>query len=93
MSSRIMLVRSYRMSVSRFTLDAKMFPLIPIADDFDPVKEARTARKARVSQNEQRQLKNLAHSKAKSTDERSQKKADLDRSLATTRVSTASMGK
>lgn len=60
-------------------------------DDHNPAQAARQERKARVAKNERQQLRNLAN--AQSAEERSKKKAELERDLATTRVSTASMGK
>ncbi|KAI5119603.1 hypothetical protein M0805_005773 [Coniferiporia weirii] len=60
--------------------------------DADPEKEARAARKARVSKNERQQLQNAARA-AGATSERGAQKAEIDRTLAMTRVSTASMGK
>ncbi|KAI0060850.1 RRS1-domain-containing protein [Artomyces pyxidatus] len=59
---------------------------------FDPAKEAKDARKARVSKNERQRLQNMSRSQGAST-EREERKKDIDRTLATTRVSTASMGK
>ncbi|KAF8514882.1 ribosome biogenesis regulatory protein-domain-containing protein [Hysterangium stoloniferum] len=60
--------------------------------DFDPVKAARDERKARVAKNEKQKARNLEQQgpKAPSKEER---KGDIARTLATTRVSTASMGK
>ncbi|KAI0029929.1 RRS1-domain-containing protein [Vararia minispora EC-137] len=60
--------------------------------DYDPTKKARDERKARVAKNERQHLQNLARAQASGA-ERKQRKADIDRTLATTRVSTASMGK
>ncbi|KAF5363840.1 hypothetical protein D9756_000233 [Leucocoprinus leucothites] len=57
--------------------------------DHDPRKIARDERKARVAKNERQRLQNVAHSAGSSTD----RKKDIERTLATTRVSTASMGK
>ena len=74
--------------------------------DHDPSKEARAARKARVAKNEQQRMKNLARSqhgqaaaeattttRALSVHTLSERKGELNRSLAMTRASTASMGK
>lgn len=66
--------------------------------DFDPSKVARDARKARVAKNERQQQQNIARaqqgapssSAVSSTQDR---KRDVDRTLATTRASTASMGR
>ncbi|KAA1473427.1 RRS1-domain-containing protein, partial [Dentipellis sp. KUC8613] len=59
--------------------------------EHDPSKEARDARKARVAKNEKQHLQNLA--RAQSSGDRSARKQENERVLATTRVSTASMGK
>jgi regulator of ribosome biosynthesis len=58
--------------------------------DYDPSKKAREARKERVAKNEQQRLQNLTHGQKTATVDR---KRDIDRTLATTRTSTASMGK
>ena len=60
--------------------------------DFDPVQAARNERKSRVAKNTRHQLQNLARAQA-SRDERDQRKADIEKTLAVTRSSTASMGK
>jgi len=57
--------------------------------DYDPVKVAREERKARVAKNEKQRLGNLARAPS----ERDQRKKEIDTTLATTRISTASMGK
>ncbi|KAJ8481336.1 hypothetical protein ONZ45_g15343 [Pleurotus djamor] len=62
------------------------------AVDFDPVKDARDSRKARVAKNQRQQLQNMARAQgAASTLE--ERKKELERTMATTRVSTASMGR
>ncbi|TFK55633.1 RRS1-domain-containing protein [Heliocybe sulcata] len=62
--------------------------------DHDPAQELRTARKARVAKNERQQLQNNARAQGSSqAPEREQRKMEIDRTLATTRVSTASMGR
>lgn len=69
--------------------------------DHDPSKEARAERKARVAKNEQQRMKNLARSQhgqaatATTTGVHtlSKRKGEIERSLAMTRASTASMGK
>ncbi|KAI0258491.1 ribosome biogenesis regulatory protein-domain-containing protein [Gloeopeniophorella convolvens] len=65
--------------------------------DHDPAKEARAERKARVAKNERQHLQNVARAQggAASSGAGAQagRKGDIERSLATTRVSTASMGK
>ena len=59
--------------------------------DADPEKELREARKSRVAKNERQRLQNQARAAAES--ERAQRKTELERTLASTRISTASMGK
>ena len=59
---------------------------------FDPVKDARDERKARVAKNERHRLQNMARSQTAQT-ERETRKANIERTLATTRTSTASMGR
>lgn len=63
-----------------------------VAVDFDPVQDARNARKARVAKNERQRLQNIARAQV-AREEREQRKVDIDRTLASTRTSTASMGK
>jgi len=70
-----------------------------LADDFDPVKEARDKRKARVSKNEKQQVANQARAQGAhgplkpTTASKDERKAQL-RSLALqTKTSTASMGR
>ncbi|KAG6329115.1 hypothetical protein ID866_9975 [Astraeus odoratus] len=60
--------------------------------DFDPVQAAREERKSRVAKNERQRLQNLARAQA-AQNEREQRKVDIDKTLAATRTSTASMGK
>ncbi|KXN92337.1 hypothetical protein AN958_08568 [Leucoagaricus sp. SymC.cos] len=57
--------------------------------DHDPRKIARDERKARVAKNERQRHQNLAHA----VGSRGDRKQEIDRTLATSRVSTASMGK
>ncbi|KAJ6502166.1 ribosome biogenesis regulatory protein-domain-containing protein, partial [Mycena sanguinolenta] len=57
--------------------------------DFDPRKVARDERKARVAKNEKQRLGNSARAQGP----REVRKEEIDRTLATTRTSTASMGK
>ncbi|KZT24569.1 RRS1-domain-containing protein [Neolentinus lepideus HHB14362 ss-1] len=60
----------------------------------DPAQELRTARKVRVAKNERQRLRNIAHAQGSSqVSEREQRTREIDRTLATTRVSTASMGR
>ena len=71
--------------------------LLPDAD-FDPSKAARDARKARVAKNERQQQQNLARAQQGTPSSSTagpvqERKRDIDRTLATTRVSTASMGR
>ncbi|KAF8655337.1 hypothetical protein AX16_003110 [Volvariella volvacea WC 439] len=56
--------------------------------DYDPRKVARAERKARVAKNLKQQAQNLARVQAQSS-----RKDEIDRTLAHTRISTASMGK
>ncbi|EKM79901.1 hypothetical protein AGABI1DRAFT_113150 [Agaricus bisporus var. burnettii JB137-S8] len=58
--------------------------------DHDPRKIARDERKARTAKNEKQKLQNLSHSTGQSSNDRKQ---EIERTLATTRVSTASIGK
>lgn len=60
--------------------------------DHDPSQAARAARKARVAKNERQRLQNLARAEGVAA-ERDERKRDIEKTLATTRVSTASMGK
>ncbi|KAG9317835.1 ribosome biogenesis regulatory protein-domain-containing protein [Chiua virens] len=60
--------------------------------DLDPAQDARNARKARVAKNERQRLQNIARGEA-AREDREQRKVDIDRTLASTRISTASMGK
>lgn len=65
--------------------------------DYDPAKKAREERKARVAKNEKQHEKNLLHTQkaqgSTSSAPQDQRKREIDRTLATTRVSTASMGR
>jgi regulator of ribosome biosynthesis len=58
--------------------------------DYDLAKEARVKRKDRVAKNERQQMQNVAQAAGTGTGAR---KRDIDRTLAMTRTSTASMGK
>lgn len=60
--------------------------------DFDPVQAARDERKSRVAKNERQRLQNLGRAQTAQS-EREQRKTELDKTLAATRTSTASMGK
>ncbi|KAH6914746.1 ribosome biogenesis regulatory protein-domain-containing protein [Coprinopsis sp. MPI-PUGE-AT-0042] len=59
--------------------------------DHNPQLEARKERKERVAKNEKQRLGNLA--RAAGTPSQASRKEDIDRTLATSRSSTASMGK
>ncbi|KAH9942569.1 ribosome biogenesis regulatory protein-domain-containing protein [Amylocystis lapponica] len=67
--------------------------------DHDPAKVARDARKAKVAKNEKQHLQNLARAQHQGASTSagsaapSERKTHIDRTLATTRASTASMGK
>lgn len=68
--------------------------------DFDPSKNARDERKARVAKNERQHQQNLSRAQGGSSSAaavapppQAQRKKDIDRTLATTRASTASMGR
>ena len=65
--------------------------------DHDPSKIARAERKARVVKNEQQMAQNIARTQGESTaagpSSKEQRKGEINRTLATSRVSTASMGK
>jgi regulator of ribosome biosynthesis len=70
-----------------------------IANDYDPFKEARDERKARVAKNEKQRLANVARSQSQGTSTsttaalKEEKKTQLNRQIAQSRTSTASMGK
>ena len=61
--------------------------------DFDPAKAARNERKAGVAKNEKQRLQNIQHSKAPQAQSKAERKNDIATTLATSRISTASMGK
>jgi len=65
--------------------------------DHDPSKIARAERKARVVKNERQMTQNIARAQGESTvagpSSKEQRKGEINRTLATSRVSTASMGK
>ncbi|KAG1845039.1 RRS1-domain-containing protein [Suillus tomentosus] len=60
--------------------------------DHDPVKAARDVRTSRVAKNERQRLQNHARAQT-ATGGRDERKKDIERTLATTRISTASMGR
>ncbi|EPS98796.1 hypothetical protein FOMPIDRAFT_1148405 [Fomitopsis schrenkii] len=66
--------------------------------DFDPSKAARDARKTKIAKNEKQHQQNLARTQGPSAAaappaNNADRKKQIDRTLATTRTSTASMGK
>lgn len=65
--------------------------------DHDPSKIARTERKARVAKNERQMAQNIARAQGESTgagpSSREQRKNEINKTLAASRVSTASMGR
>ncbi|KAG6804788.1 hypothetical protein H0H93_006713, partial [Arthromyces matolae] len=60
--------------------------------DYDPRKVARDARKERVAKNAKQHAQNVARANA-SANPRDSRKQEIDKTLAITRGSTASMGK
>ena len=60
--------------------------------DFDPRKEARDERKDRIAKNEKQRQQNLSRS-SEQTNPREGRKREIERGLAQTRISTASMGR
>ena len=62
--------------------------------DHDPRKIARDERKARVAKNEKQRMGNTARAQAaaSTSNPREERKKDVDRTLSTARISTASMG-
>ena len=65
--------------------------------DHDPSKVARVERKARVAKNERQMTQNIARAQGEGAvvgpSSREQRKNEINRTLATSRVSTASMGR
>lgn len=67
--------------------------------DHDPRKVARDSRKDRIAKNEKKHLQNVARANGSSnaaafkTHPRDERKNDIERTLVTARISTASMGK
>jgi regulator of ribosome biosynthesis len=66
--------------------------------NYDPSKEAHTARKARMAKNERQRLQNVARSQqgtaaGSGVGAQAGRKREIERTLATTRASTASMGR
>lgn len=64
--------------------------------DFNPAQKAREERKARVAKNERQQQQNLARAQGSSSTApvpNEHRKREIERTVATTRASTASMGK
>jgi regulator of ribosome biosynthesis len=60
--------------------------------DHDPIKAARDARTSRVAKNERQRLQNNARTQTAAGD-REERKKDIEKTLAATRISTASMGR
>ncbi|CAG7848698.1 SubName: Full=Related to RRS1-regulator of ribosome biogenesis {ECO:0000313/EMBL:CCA69080.1} [Serendipita indica DSM 11827] len=60
-------------------------------DDYDPIKEARDVRKARVAKNEKQRQANIA--RAQGGPSKDERKAELRNTALQTKISTASMGK
>ena len=72
--------------------------MVGVADDFDPVKEAREKRKARVGKNEKQRLANLTraqgvHGPLTAAGSKEEKKGQLRSVALQTKMSTASMGR
>ncbi len=70
--------------------------LVSVDVDHDPAKIARDARKTRVAKNERQQAQNIARAQGTPKDTPApvvHRKQEIDRTLATTRTSTASMGR
>lgn len=69
----------------------------PADIDHDPSKIAKAERKARMAKNERQMTQNLARAQGESTaaglPSREQRRNEINRTLATSRVSTASMGR
>ena len=63
--------------------------------DYDPAKAARDERKARMAKNERQHQQNLARAAQASgaSSSNADRKRQIDRTLAVTRTSTASLGK
>lgn len=61
----------------------------PADVDYDPRKVARDERKGRIAKNEKRHQQNVA----RAANPRQQRKEEIEKTLAVTRTSTASMGK
>jgi regulator of ribosome biosynthesis len=66
--------------------------------DYDPSKEARAARKVRMAKNERQRMQNLSRTQQGQTTSpkapiRGERTREIEHTLATTRVSTASMGR
>ncbi|RDB19864.1 Ribosome biogenesis regulatory [Hypsizygus marmoreus] len=60
--------------------------------DYDPRKVARDARKERIAKNEKKHTQNVSRANT-AANPRDARKKDIEKTLATTRISTASMGK
>jgi regulator of ribosome biosynthesis len=78
-------------SLHSFSDLALKIRLLCFADvNYDPVKAARDERKSRVAKNERQRLQNAARAQP---NEREERKHEIEKTLASTRASTASMGK
>jgi regulator of ribosome biosynthesis len=66
--------------------------IMTLAVDHDPIKAARDARTSRVAKNERQRLQNNARAQTAAGD-REERKKDIEKTLAATRISTASMGR
>ena len=64
---------------------------LPIYVDHDPRKVARDVRRKRTSENEKKRQQNIPRAAGIPRQER--KKMEIEKTLATTKISTASMGK
>lgn len=75
-----------------FVCFASVYLTVLLDADYDPRKVARDARKERVAKNEKKHAQNVARTNTASNP-RDARKRDIEKTLATTRISTASMGK
>lgn len=84
--------------VSPRLIYTQKYPDVKILDiDHDPSKIAREERKGRMAKNERQRAQNIARAQGESTvagpSPREQRKTEINKTLATSRVSTASMGR
>ena len=88
-----MLVRHFFLSPS-FLHARHRFNSLFTDVDHDPRKVARDSRRERIAKNEKKHQQNVARANgASNTHPRDARKNDIEKTLATTRISTASMGK